>query len=373
MKKILSILGTLSFLAVLTGGYLAFDRWRKNPEQIVPYPYDFVTKAPPIKLDAPILIVGDRMGAYFARFKTELAATISQNLDNVIKIQSLASDGQGIHRTLHQLKSLEQWPQILIYQGGSEEFAEAKFETTEIKKISENFRLYQDDRLHTLMILYPWLSRLVYKPMKRIQLKAEPHLLAELAEKDYLQRLETELLLFEQQLNQLVALSRDRNSLLILTTTPINLDAPPKSICSFSTNIDIEKAVLELKELVKKEDWKTAYQKATKYTMLYPGNAQLFHLEGIVEKNLGKTQEGINSMLQASSYECTSWRATEVQNSIIRKVAASQQVLLFDFSRMVEREWTNNVTFFDEIHPQNIYYDKGMNQLGLVIRKILKL
>lgn len=373
MKKILTFLGAIAFLAILTGGYLAFDRWTKNPEQIVPYPYDFVAKAPRVKLDAPILIVGDRMGSYFARFKTELAATISQNLDNVIKIQSLASDGQGLHRTLHQLKSLEQWPQILIYQGGSEEFAESKFEISEIRKISQNFKLYQDDRIHTMMILYPWLSRLVYTPMKRTHLPAEPILLEELQEKNYLQRLETELLLFEQQLTQLVALSRDRNSLLILSTTPINLDVPPKSVCSFSSNIEIEKAVLELQELVKKQDWKTAYKKATKYTMLYPGNAQLFYLEGTVEKNLGKTQEGVNSMLQASSYECTSWRVTEVQNSIIRKVAASQQVLLFDFSRMVEREWTNNITFFDELHPQNIYYDKGMNQLGLVIRKILKL
>jgi hypothetical protein len=373
MKKILSILATVAFLAILTGGYLAFDRWKKNPEQIVPYPYDFVSKALPIKLDAPILIAGDRMGAYFARFKTELAETISQNLDNVIKIQSLAAEGQGLHRTLHQLKSLEQWPQILIYQGGSEEFAESKFEITEIKKISANFKIYQDDRIHTLMILYPWVSRLIYEPMRRTHLAPKPSLLAELPEKTYLQRLETELLLFEQQLTQLVALSRDRNSLLILTTTPINLDVPPKSVCSFSTNTEIEKAVLELNELVKKGDWKTAYQKATKYTMLYPGNAQLFHLEGVVEKNLGKTQEGVNSMLQASSYECTSWRATEVQNSIIRKVASSQQVLLFDFSRMVEREWTNNVTFFDELHPQNIYYEKGMNQLGLVIKKILKL
>ncbi len=137
--------------------------------------------------------------------------------------------------------------------------------------------------------------------------------------------------------------------------------------------MEVEKAVLELKELVKKEDWKSAYQKATKFTVMYPGNADLFHLEGIVEKNLGKVEEGVNSMLSASSYECTSWRATEVQNSIIRKVATAQKVLLFDFSRMVEREWTNNVTFFDELHPQNIYYDKGMGQLGIVIRKILKL
>lgn len=373
MKKLLSILATVVFIAILSGGYLVFDRWRKNPELIVPYPYGFDQKAPAMKPDAPIVIIGDRMGAYFGRFKEELATKISQNLDNVIKIQSIAKDGQGLHRTLHQLRALEQWPQILIYQGGSEEFSETKFEVSEIRKIMKNFRLYQDDRVHTMLLLYPWLSRIVYEPLKRIRLPVEPVLRTDLTEKEYLGRLETELLLYEEQLKQLVALSRDRNSLLILTTTPVNLDLPPKSVCSFSSNLEIEKAIAELEALVKKEDWKTAWQKATKYTVQYPGNARLFYLEGLVGKNLGKTEEAVNSMLQASSYECSAWRATEVQNSIIRKVAAAQQVILFDFSRMVEREWTTNVTFFDDIHPQNIYYDKAMSQLGLAIRKILKL
>ncbi len=373
MKKLLSILGTVFFVAILSGGILVFDRWRKNPEQIVPYPYDFVEAAPAMKPDAPILIIGDRMGAYFGRFKEELAAKISQNLDNVIKIQSIAAEGQGIHRTLHQLKSLEQWPQILIYQGGSEEFAETKFDPSEIRKISKNFSLYQDDRIHTFLILYPWLSRIIYTPIKRTHLPVTPVLKRELTEKEYLQKLETEILLYEEQLIQLVALSKDRNSLLILTTTPVNLDIPPKSVCSFSTNSEIDKAVSELQDLVKKEDWKSAWGKANKFTMLYPGNALLFHLGGVIGKNMGKSGEAVNSMLQASSYECTSWRATEVQNSIIRKVASSQQVILFDFSRMVEKEWTTNVTFFDELHPQNIYYDKAMGQLGLAIRKILKL
>lgn len=373
MKKLLTLLLVIIGLALLSGGYLVAVRWTKNPEQIVPYPYDFAATATAIKVEAPILIVGDRMGAYFGRFKEELAATISQNLDNVIKVQSLAADGYALHRTLHQLKSLQQWPQIVIYQGGSEEFSERKFEISENRIISKNFDLYRDDRVHTALILYPWLSRLVYTPTRRTHLPAEPVLSAELPEREYLARLETELLLYEEQLNQLVALSRDRNALLILTTTPINLDMPPKSVCSFTTNVDLEARVLELKEMMKNQNWKGAWQKVTKLTSQFPGNAELFFLQGQIAKNTGKIAEGINSMLQASSYECSSWRMTEVQNSIIRKVANNQQVLLFDFSRMVEKDWNNNVTFFDELHPQNVYYEKGMTQLGLVIRKILKL
>ena len=64
---------------------------------------------------------------------------------------------------------------------------------------------------------------------------------------------------------------------------------------------------------------------------------------------------------------------TETHNSIIRQVAQDHQVLLFDFARLVENEYTENTTFFDEIHPQNLYYEKGMQQLGLLIKSILKL
>src|SRR5690606_12379237 len=121
---------------------------------IVPFPYTFTQKPTPTNLEAPILIVGDRMGEYFANFKEDLAATISQNLDNFIEIQSIAKNGQGLHRTLHELNGLSQWPQILIYQGGSEEFLETKFDLVDMKNIAENFKRYNDDRIETLLILY---------------------------------------------------------------------------------------------------------------------------------------------------------------------------------------------------------------------------
>jgi hypothetical protein len=79
------------------------------------------------------------------------------------------------------------------------------------------------------------------------------------------------------------------------------------------------------------------------------------------------------SLLEASAYDCNPWRATELHNSIIRKVAKQHQILLFDFAKVMEDDYGKNTTFFDETHPQNLYYDKGMEQLGLVIKSILKL
>lgn len=357
---------------ILTGGYLVWDRYSRNPEQIVPFPYTFQESTEVVKLDAPILIVGDRMGHYFGKFKTSLAEAISKDLAKPIKIQSIAKPGHALHRTLHELKSLTQWPQIVIFQGASEEFSENKFVLSEIGKIKQNFELYADDRIETFLILYPWLSRLVYRPIETVKMTNEPQLI-EIEEKEYLQKIETELLLFEQQLVQLVSMARDRSSLLILTTTPINLDQKPRQVCEFTTTTEIETDILNLRELLKANNPKEAYNRSKELIKKYTANAELLYLHGQVAKRLGKTQEAIDTLLSATAYDCKPWRATEVHNSIIRKVAKENRVLLFDFARFLEGEYTKNTTFFDEIHPQNLYYDRGMEQLGMVIKRILKL
>ena len=373
MKKLLKILFTLFSLVVLTAGYLVFDRYRKNPEQIFPYPYEFKTQSPGIKLDAPILITGDRMGAYFAKFNAELASAISVNLAKPIKIQSLAKNGHALHRTLHELRGLVQWPQILIYQGASEEFSEIKFIPQDSKIIKKNFALYKDDRVETAIMLHPWVSRIIYWPHNRVSLDETPQILPEITEESYVARLETELLLFEQQLIQLVNLSKDRNTLLILTTTPLNFDIEPKKVCEFTSTIELEKELSDLKELMDANNPKAAYASSSKLITQFTGNARLFFMHGQIAKRLGYSDEARNALLQSTAFDCDPWRATAVYNSIIRRVAKNHQVILFDFAKLLENEYGQNVTFFDELYPQNLYYEQGTKQLGLVIKQILKL
>jgi hypothetical protein len=373
LKKILSFILTGALLLIVTVGYFVYDRYQNNPETIFPYPYTFKEQAPALKLDAPILIAGDRMGHYFGKFSEALATTISTNLARPIKIQSIAKPDHALHRTLHELKSLTQWPQILIYQGASEEFAETKFVPAEIAKITENFKRYNNDKIETLLILYPWLSRLIYEPIERVNLSPTPVPEEAITEEMFIRRLETELLLFEQQLIQLASLAKDRNSLLILTTTPINLDEPPRNVCEISRTTEIDAEIMSLRELLKAGNPKMAHTKSTKLITQYSGNAELLFIHGQIAKRLGKLDEAKRSLLSASAYDCSPWRASELHNSIIRKVAKDHQVLLFDFAKLVQKDFASDTTFFDEIHPQNFYYNQGVEQLGLVIKNILKL
>jgi hypothetical protein len=372
LKKILSSIVIIIFAGVVTCGFLVWQRYEANPEQIVPYPYFYNFSSQPIKPEAPILIIGDRMGDYFSKFSVNLAETISVNLAKPIKIQSIARKGQGLHRTLHELKSLTQWPQILIYQGGSEEFIENKFHLTEMTKIKSNFQLYKDDRVETILILYPWLSRIIYEPVNRVSISETP-IFDEYNETNYLKKLETELLLFEQQLVEMVNLSKDRNSLIILTTTPINLDEPPRKVCHFTSTSEVEIEINELREMLKANNPKEAYKRSGELLQKFTGNADLLYIHGQISKRLGLLDEAVDTLLNATAFECKPWRTSHVQNSIIRKVARNHQVILFDYARMVENDFLTGTTYFDEIHPQNLYYEKAMEQLGLVIKGVLKL
>jgi len=313
------------------------------------------------------------MGEYFARYKTQLAEGISVNLDNQIKIESLAKPGLGIHRTIHHLKSLSKWPQIILYHGGSEEFSELKFNESELKKIQTNFKILKDDRIETLLILFPELSRIFYTPVQKVVL-SEAAIIDQLPkEESYLKRLKTELLLYELHLTDLVNQSRDRNSLIILMTTPINLNIGPRSTCSFTSTSELNQEIEKIREEWKFKNPKSAYAKSSKLVEKHMGNANLYFLHGLISKQIGLRDEGLEYLLKASTYDCSPWRATEVQNAIIRKVAEEQKVLLFDFAKLLERDYTEDATFFDEIYPQNLYYEKAIQQLGFVIKSILKL
>lgn len=374
MKKVLSLL-----LLIITAGLFVltaviFQRFKANEESITPFPYKFAQPSAEYKVEAPILIIGDRMGARLSRYTEQLRDVISADIDNKIKVQSLAKAGYGLHRTLEDLKVIQKWPQILIYQGGSEEFSEEKFHQQEISRIKTNFERFSDERLQTLIILYPWLSRIIYEPVKKISLQSSPELRdSPLSEKEYLSKLDTELLLFREQLQELVKMSKDRNALLILTTTPINLDIAPKKTCSISTNIEIEKEILELKDLLRKNNPKAAYVLSSKMVTKHIGNAQVKYLHGQISRRMGNLNEAIPHLLDSTAFDCLPWRSTHLQNNIIRSVASDNQVILFDFAQLLDRDYSKNKTFVDEIYPQNLYYELGMEQLGILIKNILKI
>lgn len=363
------------FLALALPATFLGLRYQQNITGIVPYPYEFAPNVyQGLNVQAPILIVGDRMGKRLASFSSELSKRLSQNLSSAIKIESLAQEGEGLYRTLEKIRSLPKLPLIIIYLGGSQESYESRFYSDEIDTIAKNLKLAEDIRLKTLMMIAPKLSRLIYAPVKRKKLSAA----ITRDESDYgpsliQKRNAIAFQLFEQELNELFSYAKDRNSYMIAISSPINLDAKVRSSCPGSFGPELTQSFNDLKKLVEGQDFKKAYEIGKDLVLMAPYNARALYIQGQVAKRLGKTQEALRLLEQAVAYDCENWRSNPVYNSILQKTAAKNDVVYFDFQKMLTDQWQENITFMDEIYPQNVHMERMMEALAGRLKKLLKL
>ncbi len=371
LKKLLIFL----ILAPLAGAcYLAYQRYLQNPPGTLPTPYVLAPLEAAIEVDAPILIVGDRMGARFALFKENLSLELSQGLSKPLKVASLATAGFGLHRTLQQLDSLAKWPKVILYVGGSEEFAEDRFTRQQIPTLRENLRRYQDDEWRTLLMLLPEAGRLLYTPFQRLALPATPAPPpADRGEDEWPVRQELTYELFRIELQRLFEEARRHDSLLIVVTSPANLDVAPKRTCQIARDPASDAELAAIREMIKKQDTKSAYQRAQKLAQEGLGHAEAFFVAGQLALRLGKREEARDFIHKAQAFDCVPWRANEVTNSILRAKAQEERVPLYDFAAQVERDWGENTTFFDSLYPQDLYYQRGTQALALVLKRLLKI
>lgn len=370
MKKLL--IG-LPLLALALGYVLVSQRMAANPEGTMPLPYRLAPATQKIAVEAPLLITGDRMAQRFGLFKEVLSLEVSQGLSKPLKTGVLAQETHAMHRTLHQMENLETWPKVIIYTGGSVEFLEERFLTTQIPTVRRNFQRYQDDTWRTLMMLWPPSARLIYDPLTRVELTETVTLAPEKPEPETQARLELTLKLFEMELTRFVELARKNGALLILMTAPVNLDVAPKKVCSEAVNQEITQEIAAIRQLIRQQDYKAAYPRSKSLVETSLANAEVLYLHGQVAYRAGAGEEARDALRRAAAFDCRPWRATEITNNIIRQVAQVERVTLFDFAAMVEADWNQNSTFFDEIYPQDLYYEQSSKALAVVLKRLLKL
>lgn len=370
MRNIFKLL--LITLIVVPTAFMGY-RFTRNQTSEVPYPYIFKNKEL-TQIDAPILIIGDRLGKRLSSFSKYLAETISTGLSKPIKINSIATDGEGLHRTLKKVKTLSKLPLITIYLGGSEESYEQRFITKDTNKILKNFELYSDDRLKTLLMIFPDFSKLLYYVTNYQYLDNKVNEDTNNYSDSVTQKRNIiHFKLYEQEINELFSYLKEHNSYLIALTQPLNFDIAPKKNCTGSIDELTKGKLKEVVEFIKIKDFKSAYEISKDLTLIANASAKIHYVHGKVAKNLGKKKEAIKSLKMAMAYDCEQWRGNLVYNKILKKAANSNDVLLLDFQKMLEEYWTKNILFEDEIYPQNYYFEKTADVLAARIKKLLKL
>ncbi len=372
------------FTFLLLAGASAYIYWTYSTKRtlITPYPYTFSSRydqefmknhASEIKEaeNSMILIVGDRMGLSLNPYLKNLQQEFEGKLKTLPSIYNWSSENEGVFRTLYKLKKLKRMPSIIIYFGASSELFEQKFDVTDKKAILSNFKTFDDEKLISLIITFPWLSKIFYKDLKYFSMQKFSPYKNNLPAQQKLEEKEVSFKIFEYEIKEMIDLVKDKNSTLVFVTTPLNLEVEPKEVCSHSTFTDIVTVQQEIAGEIKEGFFKSAFPKALELSRVSVSNANSFYLLGKSALGLGDIKVAREALLNATVYDCNTWRGNAVYNAIIKQKASKNLVQVIDFDQYMTSQLSKEGLFFDDIFPQPLFYQNMVKELGVGLKKIL--
>jgi hypothetical protein len=371
-------------LLVVTVGLSAYIYWIYSERRtlITPYPYSFLNSfdtkydndhAEELKAaqDAKILIVGDRMGKTLSPYIDGLKDQFKKALKTPPSFYNWSEDNEGLFRTLYKLKKLKKFPPVIIYFGASSELTEKKFNVEDKKLIDKNFATYDNEKLISLIITFPWLSKILYKPITYFDVGPFKEYKSVEASSNKLLEKELSFKLFSYELKEMSDLIRDHKSNLVLITTPINLEIAPREICAHASNHMIVGLQQEIDADIKQGSFKKVYPKARELAQATPVNAMSFYLLGKAALGTGDIKTAREALIRSAAFDCASWRGSPVYNAILKAQAKKSQINLIDFDQYMNSQLSRDALFFDELVPQNVFYQNMIKELGDILKNIM--
>ncbi len=378
LKKLLIII--LLGMALIST-YLYWDYSAKR-EVITPYTYTFLSSFDEkykkehaeeiVRAEsAKILIVGDRMGKTLDAYTKNIQEEFGTAFKTPPTIFNWSADNEGLFRTIHKLKMLKKLPPIIIYFGASSELTEKKFKVEDRKSILKNWKTYDDEKFISLIITFPWLSKVFYKDVTYFDLGGYKEYASLLAASQKLEEKEISFKFFEYEMREFINYIKDKKSNLVLITTPVNLEIEPREVCAHSSNDDVIGLQQEIEAELKAGAYKSALPKARELSEVTFSNARSFYLYGKAALGTGDIKTAREALLQATVFDCANWRGNAVYNAIMKKEAEKNLVQLIDFDQYMTSNLSQEGLYFDEFVPNNIFYQNMIKELGDILKKIL--
>ena len=366
-------------ILIFAGAYLYKD-YASNKTLITPYPFSFSASAKRaldgelnLAESATILIVGDRMGQVLSQYTPQISEELAKKLKNPPKIYNWSKPHEGLHRTLFKLKSMKKLPPIIIYHGASSELYEKTFAVADKVAILKNFSLYDNENIISLIITFPWLSKIIYKKMNYIELGPLKEYINHLPSMEKLVEKEISFKFFDYELREMIDLIKDKKSNLVLITTPINLEIKPHETCAHSSSKDLVELQLTIEKIIEEGNFKKAYPMALELSNESYSNAQSFYLLGKSSMGLGDLAKARDAFQKAAIFDCSTWRGNAVYNAIMKSSAKKRQVPLIDFDQYMASALSKDGLFIDDLYPQNIFYQTMTTDLKENLNKILSI
>ncbi len=367
----------LAVLFVISGVYLLW-RFQDARTLITPYPYSFTEQASKsiaaelnTAEEAKVLIVGDRMGKALDPYIPSINQELSNTFKTAPKIYNWSAPNEGLHRTIFKLKSLKKLPPVIVYHGSSTELNERIFAIEDKAAIFKNFNHYDNEKMISLIITFPWISRILYTKMNYFELGKYQEYVNRLNSTQRIDEAEISFKIYQYQFLELIEYIKEQKSSLVIITTPLNLETRPKEICSHATSNQVVEVQQEIENLIKEGNFKEAYPKAFELADVTPGNALSFHLLGQSALRLGKTVEAKQALLKSTVFDCSHWRGNAVYNAIMRNLGGKNLNTIIDFDQYMAASINKDGLFIDEIYPQTIFYQTIAHDLVEAIKILL--
>ena len=323
--------------------------------------------------ESTLLIIGDRHGRFFSQYLPLLRKKLSPLLRNMA-ILNVSKEHDGIHRSLKKLQELPSLPTLILFLGGYDEFYEKKFNLHEYETIKKNFLTFQDNSKVILMNLFPLLTSFIIKPIRYHWHGLKIHPAKDDDNPINQQRnLELRFKIYEWEVQQLIEqVQKKKQAKLILTTSPINLQTPPKEVCSNATTPLLDQKLSSLKNLLHQGDVKTTITQLSFLEEVILGHAGFYHLLGNAYLQQGEFKSAQKYLTMANSFDCAPSGSSHILNNILRFKAKENTVSILDWDEISNAHLGKTTIFQGKDYPEESYYDHFLDGLATLINDHLK-
>lgn len=374
MPRPLKLTFLILVVAALASLYWTFQQ---RPTQILPLPYEFAEnkefEGAKRAQNAHILILGDRMAESLNPYLEMINTQLAQSLREPLRIFNWAQPGEALHRTLAKVRGLQKIPPLVLYLGGSQEFEEQRFFLKDAAVVAENFLRYENDLLQSLILTYPPSSRFIYQGHDMLKLD-QFHPMPEFKNDQEIQRLSTMTYqVMRYELQKLVNRLTPKKQKLVLATSPINLDIEPKKICQHTQTRTQQKEQNDIRALLEAGRSKEAFARAKELAQNSLANPLNHFLKGQAAKRMGRLTQARAGLQLAAVYDCGMWRSNIVINNLISQTAKRDDLYFINFDFLVNQNFGRDELFLNELYPQNLYYQKFMQEFIQIIQQVFQL
>lgn len=364
------VLATLKYtiLIAFLGAVVLFgSRFFANDESPYPYPYTVnkIKRSETLKASkADILIIGGSQGKNLNPFLKRFITEASKSLKNPLKLYNWARENEPMGVTLQKVKTLEKFPMITLYIGGSDELHTTRFKISEFPKIIKNLKRSENESLMTAMLTTPALSRLVYTPVdKAILGQTRIGNVSQIPDKAIKHLIKLHYTLYKNEVEEIFDIFKLKDATVWVAPAALNINSEPLKVCDYTESQESFDQRKKIKQYLNEKRLKEAKSMAIDLVGTRTPNPMNYYILGQTLLGTGDYQKARSAFYQARMYDCGLSYSTPIHLKILMEQAEKRGFKVVDFNRIVLNQLGRNQLFFDEQKPQNIYYNQFIDQL----------